>query len=108
MEEEEEELIHDRKYAQVDQAPLGAGNFGIAKLMRNRFNEELVAIKYIPRGNKIDENVLREVSVSRFLSLSSISLEGVVVVVAIVFVRSMSVTLLFRKSVVVLGLIAWS
>lgn len=40
---------------------LGAGNFGVARLMRNKDTKELVAMKYIPRGQKIDENVAREI-----------------------------------------------
>ncbi|KAG0525830.1 hypothetical protein BDA96_06G091200 [Sorghum bicolor] len=40
---------------------IGAGNFGVARLMRNRETKELVAMKYIPRGQKIDENVAREI-----------------------------------------------
>ncbi|CAL9096251.1 unnamed protein product [Musa acuminata var. zebrina] len=40
---------------------LGSGNFGVARLLRNKETKELVAIKYIPRGQKIDENVAREI-----------------------------------------------
>jgi hypothetical protein len=40
---------------------IGSGNFGVARLMRNRETKELVAMKYIPRGLKIDENVAREI-----------------------------------------------
>ncbi|GAA0138257.1 non-receptor serine/threonine protein kinase [Lithospermum erythrorhizon] len=40
---------------------LGAGNFGVAKLLRHKETKELVAMKYIERGNKIDENVAREI-----------------------------------------------
>jgi serine/threonine protein kinase len=32
---------------------LGAGNFGVARLMRNKETKELVAMKYIPRGQKV-------------------------------------------------------
>ena len=32
---------------------LGAGNFGVARLMRNKETKELVAIKYIERGNRV-------------------------------------------------------
>lgn len=31
---------------------IGAGNFGVARLMRNKETKELVAMKYIPRGLK--------------------------------------------------------
>ncbi|KAF7063744.1 hypothetical protein CFC21_070238 [Triticum aestivum] len=40
---------------------IGSGNFGVARLMRNRASGELVAVKYIDRGEKIDENVQREI-----------------------------------------------
>ncbi|KAM7251421.1 hypothetical protein ACFE04_023304 [Oxalis oulophora] len=40
---------------------IGSGNFGVARLMRNKETKELVAMKYIERGNKIDENVAREI-----------------------------------------------
>ncbi|KAG8367060.1 hypothetical protein BUALT_Bualt16G0033300 [Buddleja alternifolia] len=40
---------------------IGAGNFGIARLMRDKQTKELVAVKYIERGDKIDENVQREI-----------------------------------------------
>ncbi|XP_076881010.1 serine/threonine-protein kinase SRK2G-like isoform X2 [Bidens hawaiensis] len=40
---------------------LGAGNFGVARLMRHKETKELVAMKYIMRGSKIDENVAREI-----------------------------------------------
>jgi serine/threonine-protein kinase SRK2 len=40
---------------------IGSGNFGVARLMRNRASGDLVAVKYIDRGEKIDENVQREI-----------------------------------------------
>ncbi|GAU24376.1 hypothetical protein TSUD_390850 [Trifolium subterraneum] len=40
---------------------IGSGNFGVARLMRNKHTKELVAMKYIERGPKIDENVAREI-----------------------------------------------
>ncbi|XP_078155876.1 serine/threonine-protein kinase SAPK3-like [Carex rostrata] len=40
---------------------LGVGNFGVARLARDRKTKELVAVKYIDRGKKIDENVQREI-----------------------------------------------
>ncbi|XWS40021.1 hypothetical protein CRYUN_Cryun18bG0104400 [Craigia yunnanensis] len=40
---------------------IGSGNFGIARLMRNKETKEPVAMKYIDRGHKIDENVAREI-----------------------------------------------
>ncbi|KAJ8640345.1 hypothetical protein MRB53_017039 [Persea americana] len=40
---------------------IGSGNFGVARLMRNKETRELVAMKYIERGRKIDENVAREI-----------------------------------------------
>ncbi|KAJ7944391.1 Protein kinase superfamily protein [Quillaja saponaria] len=40
---------------------IGSGNFGVARLMRDKQTKELVAVKYIQRGDKIDENVQREI-----------------------------------------------
>jgi len=40
---------------------IGSGNFGVARLMRNKQTRELVAMKFIDRGHRIDENVLREI-----------------------------------------------
>ncbi|XP_077233371.1 serine/threonine-protein kinase SRK2A-like isoform X3 [Tasmannia lanceolata] len=40
---------------------IGSGNFGVARLMRNKETRELIAMKYIERGPKIDENVAREI-----------------------------------------------
>ncbi|KAK1304406.1 Serine/threonine-protein kinase SAPK3 [Acorus calamus] len=39
---------------------LGQGNFGVARLVRDKKTRELFAVKYIERG-KIDENVQREI-----------------------------------------------
>lgn len=46
---------------------LGSGNFGTARLMRNRENGEYVAVKFIERGEKIDKNVEREIINHRML-----------------------------------------
>ncbi|XP_028772902.1 serine/threonine-protein kinase SAPK3 [Neltuma alba] len=40
---------------------LGSGNFGVARLVRDKKTKELAAVKYIERGKKIDENVQREI-----------------------------------------------
>ncbi|KAH9620850.1 hypothetical protein KSS87_011832 [Heliosperma pusillum] len=40
---------------------IGSGNFGVARLMRDKNTNNLVAVKYIERGDKIDENVQREI-----------------------------------------------
>jgi hypothetical protein len=34
---------------------IGSGNFGVAKLMRNKETKELVAMKYIERGHRVIE-----------------------------------------------------
>ncbi|KAG0466189.1 hypothetical protein HPP92_017189 [Vanilla planifolia] len=53
-------IVHDSdRYELVKD--IGAGNFGIARLMRDKLTKELVAVKYIERGDKIDENVQREI-----------------------------------------------
>ncbi|KAM1789468.1 hypothetical protein ACFX11_039614 [Malus domestica] len=40
---------------------IGSENFRVARLMTDRQTRELVAVRYIERGNKIDENVRREI-----------------------------------------------
>ncbi|EFJ48959.1 hypothetical protein VOLCADRAFT_59940 [Volvox carteri f. nagariensis] len=47
---------------------LGSGNFGVAKLMRDLISEELVAIKFIERGERVDRNVEREICNHRMLN----------------------------------------
>ncbi|XP_057820449.2 serine/threonine-protein kinase SRK2A isoform X2 [Cryptomeria japonica] len=51
---------------------IGAGNFGVAKLMRDKKTGELVAVKFIERGEKIDENVMREIINHRSLRHTNI------------------------------------
>ncbi|XP_074269283.1 serine/threonine-protein kinase SAPK3-like [Silene latifolia] len=40
---------------------LGSGNFGVARLVKDKKTNELFAVKYMERGNKIDEKVQREI-----------------------------------------------
>ncbi|KOM45056.1 hypothetical protein LR48_Vigan06g036200 [Vigna angularis] len=35
---------------------IGSGNFGVARLMRDKQTQELVAVKYIERGEKVCVN----------------------------------------------------
>ncbi|MBA0715961.1 hypothetical protein Golax_014832, partial [Gossypium laxum] len=46
---------------------IGSGNFGVAKLVRDKRTGELYAVKYIKRGPKIDEHVQREIMNHRSL-----------------------------------------
>ncbi|XP_021900788.1 serine/threonine-protein kinase SAPK2-like isoform X2 [Carica papaya] len=46
---------------------IGAGNFGVAKLARDKWKGDLFAIKFIERGQKIDEHVQREIMNHRSL-----------------------------------------
>lgn len=34
---------------------IGSGNFGVAKLVRDRWTKELFAVKYIERGQKVSQ-----------------------------------------------------
>ncbi|TKW29312.1 hypothetical protein SEVIR_3G387400v4 [Setaria viridis] len=53
-------IMHDGdRYEHV--RDIGSGNFGVARLMRCRATDALVAVKYIERGDKIDDNVQREI-----------------------------------------------
>ncbi|KAK1435468.1 hypothetical protein QVD17_01232 [Tagetes erecta] len=47
---------------------IGSGNFGVAKLVRDKGTKELFAVKFIERGQKIDEHVEREILNHRSLS----------------------------------------
>ncbi|KAK4747797.1 hypothetical protein SAY87_014383 [Trapa incisa] len=44
-------IIHDSDQYELVR-DIGSGNFGIARLMRDRKTSELVALKYIERGEK--------------------------------------------------------
>lgn len=45
-------IMHDNdRYELV--RDIGSGNFGVARLMRDRQTGELVAVKYIERGDKV-------------------------------------------------------
>lgn len=45
-------IMHDSdRYELV--RDIGSGNFGVARLMRDKKTEELVAVKYIERGDKV-------------------------------------------------------
>mmetsp|Transcript_18951 Transcript_18951/g.22683 ORF Transcript_18951/g.22683 Transcript_18951/m.22683 type:complete len:345 (+) Transcript_18951:268-1302(+) len=46
---------------------IGSGNFGICRLCKNLETGAIEAIKYIPRGDKIDENVEREIVIHHSL-----------------------------------------
>ncbi|KAJ8544022.1 hypothetical protein K7X08_025640 [Anisodus acutangulus] len=46
---------------------IGSGNFGVAKLVKDKWTSELYAVKYIERGKKIDEHVQREIMNHRSL-----------------------------------------
>ncbi|KAG9451434.1 hypothetical protein H6P81_011399 [Aristolochia fimbriata] len=46
---------------------IGSGNFGVAKLVRDKWTNELLAVKFIERGQKIDEHVQREIMNHRSL-----------------------------------------
>ena len=45
-------IMHDSdRYELVKD--IGSGNFGVARLMRDKQSNELVAVKYIERGEKV-------------------------------------------------------
>ncbi|KAF3682508.1 Serine/threonine-protein kinase SAPK2 [Capsicum annuum] len=49
------------------QKDIGSGNFGVAKLVKDKWSGELFTVKYIQRGKKIDEHVQREIMNHRSL-----------------------------------------
>ncbi|KAL9238162.1 hypothetical protein vseg_012627 [Gypsophila vaccaria] len=59
-------IIHDSDRYELLK-DIGSGNFGVARLMRDTLTGDLVAVKYIERGHKIDENVQREITNHRSL-----------------------------------------
>ncbi|CAN1834719.1 Serine/threonine-protein kinase SAPK3 [Linum perenne] len=56
----------EERYEAIKQ--LGSGNFGVARLVKDRKTKELVAVKYIERGKTIDEHVRREIINHRSLT----------------------------------------
>ncbi|XP_015885297.1 serine/threonine-protein kinase SAPK2 isoform X2 [Ziziphus jujuba] len=46
---------------------IGSGNFGVARLVKDKCTRELFAVKFIERGQKIDEHVQREIMNHRSL-----------------------------------------
>lgn len=58
-------IMHDSdRYELVKD--IGSGNFGVARLMRDRQTNELVAVKYIERGEKVSTSTF-SISISRIL-----------------------------------------
>ncbi|KAI8540832.1 hypothetical protein RHMOL_Rhmol08G0015400 [Rhododendron molle] len=47
---------------------IGSGNFGVAKLVRDKWSNDHYAVKFIERGDKIDEHVQREIMNHRSLN----------------------------------------
>ncbi|GJS73990.1 serine/threonine-protein kinase SRK2C, partial [Tanacetum coccineum] len=57
-------LLNMERYELVKE--IGSGNFGVAKLVRDKGTKELFAVKFIERGQKIDEHVQREIMNHRY------------------------------------------
>ncbi|GKV44031.1 hypothetical protein SLEP1_g51262 [Rubroshorea leprosula] len=51
---------------------IGSGNFGVAKLVKDKCTEKLFAVKFIEKGLKIDEHVQREILNHRSLKNANI------------------------------------
>ncbi|RZS05786.1 hypothetical protein BHM03_00036340 [Ensete ventricosum] len=73
-------IMHDSdRYELV--RDIGSGNFGIARLMRDKQTRELVAVKYIVRGEKVGWSSVRGFSIwfqvcHRDLKLENTLLDG--------------------------------
>lgn len=69
-------IMHDSdRYELV--RDIGSGNFGVARLMRDKQTEELVAVKYIERGDKVSVLIISSFSICGYLKwISNISLCG--------------------------------
>ncbi|TKY60156.1 Serine/threonine-protein kinase SRK2A [Spatholobus suberectus] len=48
------------KYEAVEEK-IGVGRFSVVRLMRHKETKDLVAVKYLPRGHKINDRVAREI-----------------------------------------------
>lgn len=48
---------------------IGSGNFGVARLMRDKLTKELVAVKYIERGDKVSNLKISSFYILVFLFL---------------------------------------
>lgn len=60
-------IMHDSdRYELVKD--IGSGNFGVARLMRDKQTEELVAVKYIERGEKVSHSLNFYLFIFFFLS----------------------------------------
>lgn len=46
---------------------IGSGNFGVARLMRDKQTKELVAVKYIERGDKVSAVIILATAIFFFL-----------------------------------------
>lgn len=58
-------IMHDSdRYELV--RDIGSGNFGVARLMRDKQTDELVAVKYIERGDKVSVPSLSHALSSNF------------------------------------------
>jgi serine/threonine protein kinase len=69
---------------------IGSGNFGVAKLVRDKWSGELYAVKYIERGQKV-------LSLLAFISLFSV-----------IFVYKKTRLLFINFSVINLGCVCFS
>lgn len=49
---------------------IGSGNFGVARLMRDKQTQELVAVKYIERGDKVSANQQKKIKVFDFFGVA--------------------------------------
>lgn len=59
-------IMHDSdRYELV--RDIGSGNFGVARLMRDKKTEELVAVKYIERGDKVSVFIYLFIIFYRFI-----------------------------------------
>lgn len=61
-------IMHDSdRYELV--RDIGSGNFGVARLMRDKLTNELVAVKYIERGEKVSLQIEFFYSIFNFFTI---------------------------------------
>lgn len=70
---------------------IGSGNFGVARLMRDKQTKELVAVKYIERGDKVrtQEFVFSGFNCSSGLILFSLVWESLIMLLVVVWIVSL-------------------
>ena len=82
---------------------IGSGNFGVARLMRDKHTKELVAVKYIERGDKVSFGnlIVKKICVCSYCSFSKFYLwksgsgRSMIDIIGTIFFSSIIVSVFF-------------